>query len=120
MTTTIDPRTALLELHRVLLQHQRVLVERVGGRMSASELLQAATDDLRFSWLQTLSGPITAFDAARADEDPAAAEAALDAVRALIAPPDDATPFGRVYLRALQDDPAVVMAHRDAVAAIAR
>ena len=48
-------RTALLELHRVLLEAQRVQAERVGGRMSASELLQAATEDLRFSWLGEVS-----------------------------------------------------------------
>jgi hypothetical protein len=119
MTTTIAPRHALLELHRTLLESQRVQAERIGGRMSATELLQAATEDLRFSWLQALSGQITALDIAHHEEDAGAAAAALDAIRVLIAPPDETTPFGRRYLRALQDDPAVVMAHRDAVAALA-
>jgi hypothetical protein len=45
-------RRALLELHRELLHAQRIEAERFGGRMSASESLQAAVDDLRFSWLR--------------------------------------------------------------------
>jgi len=34
---------------------RRIQAERFGGRMSSSELLQAAADDLRFSWLKELS-----------------------------------------------------------------
>src|SRR4051812_34812457 len=48
-------RTALLELHRELLEAQRIQAERFGGRMSAGEVLQAAAEDLRFDWLRTLS-----------------------------------------------------------------
>ena len=48
-------RQALLELHRVLLDGQRIEAERFGGRMTSAELLQAAADDLRFSWLKELS-----------------------------------------------------------------
>jgi hypothetical protein len=39
--------------------------------------------------------------------------------RELLAPPDPDTPFGARYLRALQDHPEVVMAHRDVIAALA-
>ena len=70
--TRVDPtaaRAALLELHRRLLQAQRVQAERFSGRMSASELLQAAAEDLRFSWLTHLSELIAALDQARADDD---------------------------------------------------
>ena len=38
--------------------------------------------------------------------------------RALVAPPDAASAFGSRYLQALQDHPAVVLAHRDVIAAI--
>lgn len=109
-------RTALLTLHRHLLEAQRVEVERITGRMTATELLQAATEDLRFSWLTALSELIAALDAA---EDTDAVDAQLARARALIAPPDPATPFGTRYLRALQEHPAVVFAHRDATAALA-
>jgi hypothetical protein len=112
-------RSALLELHRHLLQAQRIQAERYGGRMSASELLQAATDDLRFSWLTRLSELIAVLDQARADGDADAVQAALDDARALLAPPDPDTAFGMRYLQVLQERPEVVFAHRDATAALA-
>jgi hypothetical protein len=118
MTETSALRRALLELHRVLLHGQRIEAERFGGRMSASEVLQAAADDLRFSWLKELSSLIAALDQARAEEDAAGAAAAVERARALLDPPDPATAFGARYLRALQDDPDVVLAHRDVRAAL--
>ena len=122
MTTTgIDTtraRTALLELHRQLLHAQRVQAERFGGRMSAAEFLQAAAEDLRFSWLSRLSEVIARLDQARADEDAAAIDATLDEARGLVCPPDAGTAFGRRYLQALQDHPEVVFAHRDAAVAL--
>jgi hypothetical protein len=117
MTDTSAVRRALIELHRVLLNAQRIQAERFGGRMSSSELLQAATDDLRFSWLKELSAAIAALDQAHAEEDPAGAEAAVARARALLNPPDAESAFGARYLRALQDDPDVVFAHRDLTAA---
>ena len=39
-------------------------------------------------------------------------------VRALLAPPDPGTPFGRRYLAMLQVSPAVVMAHSGLVEAL--
>jgi hypothetical protein len=119
MTDTSALRRALLELHRVLLQAQRIEAERFGGRMSSSEVLQAAADDLRFSWLKELSSLIAALDRARADEDAGAAAAAVDRACALLDPPDPATAFGARYLQALQHDPDVVFAHRDVRAALA-
>ena len=55
MTDARALRTALMELHKELLEAQRVQAERFGGRMSAGEVLQAAADDLRFDWLRVLS-----------------------------------------------------------------
>ena len=120
MADTKPLRDALLELHRRLLELQRVQAERLGGRMSAAEVLQAATEDLRFSWLQELSQLVAALDHARAEEDAAGVEAAIDRARGLLAPPDGSTAFGARYLRALQDHPDVVFAHRDVTAALER
>jgi hypothetical protein len=120
MTGTTALRGALLELHRVLLAAQRVQAERFGGRMSGSEVLQAAAEDLRFSWLWELSSVIAALDQAHADEDVAGAQAAVGRARALLDPPDPDTAFGARYLRALQEHPDVVLAHRDVTAAFAR
>ena len=120
-TSDVAPaRTALLELHRRLLQAQRIQAERFGGRMSAGELLQAAAEDLRFSWLTQLSQLIARLDQARADADADAIQAALAKARALLAPPDPDTGFGARYLQILQEHPDVVFAHRDATAALTR
>ncbi len=119
--STIDvaaARPALLELHRRLLQAQRIQAERYGGRMNAGEVLQAAMQDERFSWLKQLSGPLARLDQARFDADDDAAQAALNEARALVTPPDPETVFGRRYLAILQDHPEVVFAHRDATAAL--
>jgi len=120
MTDVASVRQALLELHRRLLEAQRIRAERFGGRMSASELLQAAADDLRFSWLKELSGLIAALDEARSTADVGGSEAAVGRARDLLAPPDPDTAFGAQYLRALQDHPEVAMARRDVTAALAR
>ncbi len=118
MTDDESARRALIELHRELLDEQRKAAERFSGRMSASETLQAATEDLRFSWLTTLSELITELDEARAKGDEARRSAALARTRDLLVEPDATTAFGARYLRALQDHPAVVFAHRDLVAAL--
>ena len=119
MTDVADLRRALVELHRELLAGQRIEAERFGGRMSASEVLQAATEDLRFSWLWELSELVAAFDEARRDGDEGAGRALVARTRELLAPPAGDTAFGARYLRALQDHPGVVMAHRDVTAALA-
>ncbi len=111
-------RRSLLELHRLLLDVQRRQVERINGRMSPGELLQAATQDLRFSWINELFEPIAALDAAYSDDDEAAADQALERVRALLVEPDPEGSFGRRYLQVLQDEPGVVLVHRDVTAAL--
>jgi hypothetical protein len=118
VTDTQALRSALLTLHRELLQIQRGEAERFGGRMTAAETLQAAADDLRFSWLTRLSQLIAQLDQARTDDDPHAVLTALAETRALIAPPDPETAFGTRYLQMLQAHPEVVFAHRDATAAL--
>lgn len=112
-------RNALLDLHRELLQAQRIRAERFAGRMSSSELLQAATEDLRFAWLQELSTLLGELDQAIADEDADAALSAVARTRELLSPPDPGTAFGTRYLGALQDHPEVVMAHGALMSALA-
>jgi hypothetical protein len=118
MSETDALRGALLHLHRELLQVQRVQVEQFGGRMSAGELLQAAADDLRFSWLRELSMLLTELDLARSAGDAPQEAAAVERARALLDPPDPETSFGARYLRVLQEHPSAVLAHRDVTAAL--
>jgi hypothetical protein len=115
---TPDLRSSLLQLHRLLLEHQRRQVEKINGRMSPGELLQAATQDLRFSWINELFEPIAALDAAVSDGDEAAADAAVARIRTLVAEPDPEGSFGRRYLEVLQAEPDVVLVHRDVTTAL--
>jgi hypothetical protein len=111
-------RPPLLELHRQLLAAERADMERFQGRLTGAEFLQIATDSLRLAWLQPVSELIVEVDEtleapAREPGDEAGemAGALIERVRALVAPPDAGSPFGRRYLAILQRHPGVVMAH---------
>jgi hypothetical protein len=119
MIDTQALRAALLHLHRELLQIQRAEAERFGGRMTAAETLQAAADDLRFSWLRELSTLVTELDQARSAGDEEGVAASVERARALLDPPDAESGFGARYLRVLQEHPEAVLAHRDVTAALA-
>lgn len=118
-TTLRSLRDGLLAVHRELLQLQRVDTERIHGRMSDGEVLQASIDDMRFDWLRPLSELASDIDALLADEDRRddleAQQELVDRARALIAPPDAETPFGTRYLNALQREPGVGVAHGQVV-----
>lgn len=122
----VDPRelrTALLNLHRELLRAQVIEVERATGRsMAPSDALKAALEDPRFAWLRDLSGLAADLDAeisdARSEDRAANAVPAVERALGLVAPPDAEAPFGALYLRSLQRNPSVVMAHRDLIALI--
>jgi hypothetical protein len=118
MTDARVLRAALLALHREPLEAQRIQAEPFGGRMSAGELLQAAADDLRFDWLRVLSQLIADLDEGLATQERDQVDSVIARARRLLAPPDAASTFGARYLQALQDHPAVVLAHRDVVAAL--
>jgi hypothetical protein len=120
VTDTQTLRSALLTLHRELLQIQRGEAERFGGRMTAAETLQAAADDLRFSWLRELSTLIGELDQARSAGDEEQVVAGVERAAALLDPPDPESAFGARYLRVLQEHPAAVLAHRDVTAALVR
>lgn len=114
-------RSRLHDLHRQLLEAERVDLERYGGRLTGAEFLQIASGSFRLAWLRPLSELIVAIDETleAGDEEPAESPEALVArVRGLVAPPDAGTPFGRRYLTMLQVSPAVVMAHGALVGAL--
>lgn len=120
-------RPQLLELHRQLLEAERADMERFQGRLTGAEFLQIATDSLRLAWLGPISELIVEIDEklegkGRESEDAGAEDAAgalIDRARALVAPPNAETPFGRRYLGMLQRHPGVVMAHSALLQALA-
>jgi len=107
-------------VHRQLLEAERVDLERYGGRLTGAEFLQIASQSFRLAWLRPLSELIVAIDVALDDDAQTAEtpESLVACARALVAPPDAGTPFGRRYLAMLQVSPAVVMAHSAVVQAL--
>lgn len=111
-----DVRTALLRLHKTLLEWERRGHERVHGRLSASEALQVLLQDPRFAWLRPLSELIVHIDellAAVPGQRVPDVDAILVHARALAAPDADGTFYAQRYLQAIQDSPDAVLAHRD-------
>jgi hypothetical protein len=94
MITTSDPdklRHALLELHKTLLDAQRIRYERDNGRVeSRGELLDLVLRDESFEWLRVLSALIAQLDelaeADKADGENKDAEmrAVIDRLRTLV------------------------------------
>jgi hypothetical protein len=113
----------LLELHKALLDAERAQVESIHGVMSGAEFLQLVSDPVRYGWLKPFSRLIIAIDDAlnpRGDETVAEPGELLDQARKLVLPPKEDAPFGRRYRSLLQKDPALVMAHSEAVKALGR
>jgi hypothetical protein len=116
----LDPRRLVVDLAGALrVLHQRLLAvtqrefEVLYGRVpNAAALLQLAVNDPLFAWLQPVSQLLVSVDelASADDLDPAAVDAARDALARLLDEPSD---FRAIYLGHLQADPDVVLAHAE-------
>lgn len=115
-----DLRKGLLHLHKTLLDWERSAYERVHGRASASEILKAIVEDPQFAWLRPISELIVRIDetvetveTVEASADPRVDIGALVArAREVVSPGEAQTPHAQRYLRALQEHPDAVFAHR--------
>jgi hypothetical protein len=113
-------RQGMLRVHRLLLEVERVELERTRGRLTANEYLQAVLNEPEFAWLRPASQLIVQIDEALDDAErenaPVAGEltaSLLAQVRALFTPVPPTTTFATRYLEMLQRHPDVVFAHRD-------
>lgn len=108
-------RLALLRLHKALLDDERVSYERVYGRIASNgEFLQLLLGHAWFAWLRPLSQLVVRLDElVESEESFDGPEAAtfMASVRALLAPSEEGTGFGKHYYEALQREPDVVLAH---------
>jgi hypothetical protein len=112
-----DLRKALLHLHKTLLDWERSAYERVHGRATASELLKVMVEDPQFAWLRPISELIVRIDeTVEAEEASPDGHVDIDALvtraRAVVALSETQTPHAQRYLRALQEHPDAVFAHR--------
>lgn len=111
-------RNALLNLHKTLIDSERVSYEKtVGSISSPNHFLQLLTNDPWFAWLQPLSQLIVAMDEALEAKEPAAdsdAEALIKQTSRLLVASEEGDGFSHHYFDALQRDPDVVLAHAKA------
>jgi hypothetical protein len=109
-------RTALLHLHKTLLDWQRAEYELDHGAMAPAQLLQIIFNDPAFAWLRPMSGLIVAIDEALVAKPPESPSAApLVAQARELAAPAAGSRYTERYQAALQELPDAVLAHRDLV-----
>ncbi len=111
-----DLRHALPHLHKTLLDWERSAYERVHGRTTGHNLLQAILTDPQFAWLRPLSELIARIDEMlerEAPDVPDDVRAIVAQARALVSPGEQTGSYGQRYHTALQDHPDAVFAHRD-------
>lgn len=112
-------RDALLNLHKTLVDSERVSYEQTMGTIpSPNHFLQLLTNDPWFAWLHPLSLLIVAMDQAidakKQPLTPADAEALMNQTRQLLVASEEGEGFAKHYYEALQRDPDVVLAHAQA------
>jgi hypothetical protein len=119
-----DLRNGLLRLHKTLLDSERAVYERDISRIhSPGQFLGLVMDDPWFAYLHELSRFVVDIDELLDADEPASprqAERYLTKARALLTPAEHGQGFERRYFEALQRDPNVVLAHREATKLIAR
>jgi hypothetical protein len=115
-----NARRGLLHVHRALIETERKRYEREFGRVENSgTLLQLILHDPWFQWLRPISELIVQIDDwldqdhASAPGSPDLAEILLAQVRDRLMPDAEGADFQRRYLRLLQEDPAVAVAHAE-------
>jgi hypothetical protein len=112
-----DIRTALLRLHKTLLELERASYERTHGKISNSyEYLNLVMHHPQFSWLRHLSELIVQIDETLDTRERATegtANALIQQSRLLLTPNEAGPEFQRKYYASVQESPAVVLAHAE-------
>ena len=88
-----DLRQALLRLHKTLLDWERGGYERIHGRQSSHDLLEAVLNDPQFAWLRPMSQLIVRIDEILGEKTPPMrndVEAVVSHVKALTSPNESA------------------------------
>ncbi len=110
-----EVRTALLRLHKQLLEAEKIRYERTQGRIEGGlAFLQLLTTDPWFAWLRPIGALIVEIDDAADAKDPVFAADVLslrDRVRTLTAIEPEGTQFQKEYDDAVQASPEVLIAH---------
>ncbi len=110
-------RRALLNLHKAILEVERVSYERIHGRVTSSHaLLQLVMRHPWFGWFRPVSELVVQIDEMIDSEEPITAddmEGLLRELRSLLNPSVEGEEFGIKYHDILQQDPGVILAHAE-------
>src|SRR5262249_37504922 len=108
-------RDALLELHKALIDSERVVYEtKVGPIKSPHHFFQLLSGDPWFAWLRPVSQLIVAMDEALDAKEPLTRDGVdvlMNESVFLLVPAERGGEFGDRYMAALQRDPHVFLAH---------
>jgi hypothetical protein len=108
-------RNALLDLHKALMETERIGYERTFGKIQTPyQFLKLLTEDPWFAWFRPVSQLIAAMDEALDAKEPlttVTAEALMSRTKNLLVPTIGGEGFSQHYDEALQRDPDVVFAH---------
>jgi hypothetical protein len=108
-------RNAVLDLHKVLVDSERVRYEKTMGQIqSPNQFLRLLTSDPWFAWLHPISQLIVAMDEALDERAPLTGDmvaALTEQTRRLLVASEAGQSFSGHYFEALQSDPDVVLAH---------
>jgi hypothetical protein len=110
-----EVRTAMLHLHKTLLDHERMTYEREHGKVGNSyEYLNLVMHNPWFAWLRQLSELIVQIDELLDDRKPSregTAAALIEQARMLLTPNEAGQEFQQKYFLSVQESPEVVLAH---------
>lgn len=107
-------RSALLRLHKTLIDMQRRIYEKEFGAVNVGEFFRLVVDHPQFAWLHNISEFVVRLDEALTGEAqiaPADADTAISLARKMFTPTAAGDAFQKKYFDAIQSDPNVVMEH---------
>src|SRR5215475_4042889 len=107
-------RSALLRLHKSLIDMERRTYEKEFGAVNVGEFFRLVVDHPQFAWLHNISEFVVRIDESLTGEAqivPADAATAISLAKKMFAPTSEGDTFQKKYFDAIQSDPNVVMEH---------
>ena len=109
-------RSALLRIHKSLLDMERLAYEKNFGAVNTGKLFRLVVDHPQFAWLHNISEFVVRLDETLTGEAqvvPEDATTAISLARKMFTPTQSGDTFQKKYFDAIQSDPNVVMEHAE-------
>ena len=108
-----EVRKPLLALHKSILDHERLVHEKIVGPITPAAFLQELISGTSFRWIAPLSTAIANIDELLEEEKVTADDriAGAQAIASLLATDSSDSPFRKRYLELLQESPAILHEH---------